>query len=534
MIHKVTSSENWDVEVDIVVVGYGAAGAVAAIEAAELGKDVLLLEKMPFPGGLSAASAGGLRYATNAEDAFAYLKATCAGRTPDAMLQNLAAGMVILPDYLRKLAKLSNATCNVTPALGNYPFPGYEALGYCDISFVPELEGQPNYHAVRPVKNGARLLKVLEDNVNARDIDVWFDAPARRLVRTQAGGVEGVVVERHGVMRKIRARGGVILSCGGFEADADMQNQYFQSGAIPFGSFRGNTGDGIRMAQAVGADLWHMWHNHGPYGVKHSDPDYPFAIYLKFLPMWTPGRTDMISDIGVEKETDGSPPRKALAKMAWIAVDRNGRRFMDEYPPYLGDFGLRAFDVFDAKTQSFPRIPGFVIFDEDGRKLYPLGNVVHNDLHPHYEWSADNLKEVENGIFTKASSIAELADKLELPKDELERTVATWNAAVDSGTDIDFGRQPQTMVPIATPPFYGARLYPIIINTQGGPRRNVHQQIVDPFGKPIDGLYAAGELGSVFGHLYMSGGNLAECFVSGWTAARHASERQETRKLESV
>lgn len=517
--------QHWDVEVDIVVVGYGAAGAIAAIEAADLGKDVLLVEKMPFPGGISAASAGGLRYATNERDAFTYLQATCGGRTPDDMLGHLASGMVLLPDYLSRLATVSNAECKVTPALGNYPFPGYEALGYCEIAAVPALENQPNYHAVRPVKNGARLLKVLEDNVNFRGITVWFDSPARRLITEREKGVTGISVQRDGVTTSVRARCGVILSCGGFEADADMQNQYFQSGAIPVGSFLGNTGDGIRMAQAVGADLWHMWHNHGPYGVKHYDPDYPFAIYLKFLPMWTPGRTDLISDIGVEKEKDGSPPRKALAKMAWIAVDQNGRRFMDEYPPYIGDFGLRAFDVFDSKTQSFPRIPGCVIFDDEGRKLYSLGNVVHNDRYPHYEWSADNLKEVENGIFERGETVAELAGKLGLPADELERSVARWNMAVETGKDVDFGRQKGTMVPVAKPPFYGARLYPIIINTQGGPRRNVHQQIVDPFGDPIPGLYGAGEMGSIFGHLYVSGGNLAECFVSGWTAARHAAAR---------
>ncbi|WP_415273508.1 hypothetical protein, partial [Bacillus siamensis] len=83
------------------------------------------------------------------------------------------------------------------------------------------------------------------------------------------------------------------------------------------GSFRGNTGDGIRMAQAAGAALWHMWHHHGPYGIRHPDPSYPFGIYAKILPMWTP-----------ERET------KLLPKMAWIVVDQRGRRYVNEYPPY--------------------------------------------------------------------------------------------------------------------------------------------------------------------------------------------------------
>jgi succinate dehydrogenase/fumarate reductase flavoprotein subunit len=78
-------------------------------------------------------------------------------------------------------------------------------------------------------------------------------------------------------------------------------------------------------------------------------------------------------------------------------------------------------------------------------------------------------------------------------------------------------------VPIRTAPFYYGHIYPVVINTQGGPVHNIHQQVLTPFGEAIPRLYAAGELGSKFGHLYMGGGNLAECFVGGWTAARHAT-----------
>jgi predicted oxidoreductase len=82
------------------------------------------------------------------------------------------------------------------------------------------------------------------------------------------------------------------------------------------------------------------------------------------------------------------------------------------------------------------------------------------------------------------------------------------------------------MTPIGTPPFYGAPVWATLSNTQGGPVYDAKQRIVDVYGEPILRLYAAGELGSSFGHLYLSGGNIAECFVTGIIAGRHAAEAE--------
>jgi succinate dehydrogenase/fumarate reductase flavoprotein subunit len=78
-------------------------------------------------------------------------------------------------------------------------------------------------------------------------------------------------------------------------------------------------------------------------------------------------------------------------------------------------------------------------------------------------------------------------------------------------------------MPIATPPFRAAPIVPIVSNTQGGPVHDERQRVLDAFGEPIPGLYEAGEIGSVFGHIYMSGGNLAECFTGGRIAGREAA-----------
>ncbi|MBP8297012.1 MAG: FAD-binding protein [Burkholderiales bacterium] len=510
----------WDDAADVAVVGYGAAGAVAAIEAHDAGAEVLLLEKMPHPGGLSIVSAGGIRVAMDAERAFEYLQATCGGRTPLPVLRALADGMVRIPEYLASLARGSGATVTTTPALGNYPFPGTESLAYCEVARAPELDNATEYHAVPGIRGGCKLFSVLEHNVLSRGIRLVMPAAAERLIAGENGEVQGVSVRIGGRVRRIKARRAVILACGGFEHDEEMKRQYLQAMPVLTGAYRGNTGDGIRMAQGVGAALWHMWHYHGGYGLKHSDPAYPFGFPIKLLPIWTPERPGSDSYLGVpEPATAG----KGAVPVAWIVVDQSGQRFMDEYPPYPSDTGVRPFDWFDSKVQRFPRIPGFVVFDEDGRRMYPIARSVQNDPEYRYAWSADNLKEVDNGILERAESLAALAVKMGVEPAALEASVARWNRFVALGRDEDFGRRADTLVPIRTAPFYFGRAYPVVTNTQGGPEHDTLQRVLNPFGEPIARLYAAGEMGSVFGHLYMSGGNLAECFVGGWTAARHAA-----------
>ncbi len=105
----------------------------------------------------------------------------------------------------------------------------------------------------------------------------------------------------------------------------------------------------------------------------------------------------------------------------------------------------------------------------------------------------------------------------------LAATIADWNKACDQHDDAVYRRPPTSMVKIKTPPFYYAEVWPVCSNTHGGPVHDAEQRVLNSFGEPIGRLYAAGELGGIFGHLYISGGNLAECFVGGWTAGRNAA-----------
>lgn len=125
--------------------------------------------------------------------------------------------------------------------------------------------------------------------------------------------------------------------------------------------------------------------------------------------------------------------------------------------------------------------------------------------------------------------MAELAQAIGVEEAALVDAVSRWNAACAGGRDDDFGRPPSSMVPVAEAPFYYAPVWPVVSNTQGGPVHDAEQRIIDVFGDPIGRLYAAGEMGSAFGFLYMSGGNLAECFFGGRIAGRNAAAEPENR-----
>ncbi len=493
---------------DVIVVGYGFAGGAAAIAAHDAGSRVLLLEKMPIPGGISICSGGGLRIATDADRAFEYLRATNDGTTPDELLRAFALESTRLEERLRALARINGAKLVVLERPANYPFPGWDVFRFLEVESVPGFDPRAEYPHARSLRAGINAFKVVDDNVKARGIEVRYSCEARRLLRGAGNEVQGLECLVGGVATRLLARRAVILACGGFESAADLQRQYWQFHPVLPGATRGNTGDGIRMAQEAGADLRHMWHFHGSYGFRHTDPEYIFGIRSKKLPDWTPS--------GV-LETD--------VAMSWILVDQDGRRFMNEYEPYVHDTGHRPFDRYDPTRMRFPAMPAFMLFDEDGRRMYPVAKSFVNDPYVEpYEWSHDNLKEVGLGILERAGSVEELARAMRVPERALRETLDRWNAQCASGEPDELGRPDRSRRPVAKAPFYFGRMWPVVSNTQGGLAHDVAQRVLNPFGEPIPRLYVAGELGSIWGFLYLSGGNLAECFVSGRIAGEKAAD----------
>lgn len=492
---------------DVIVVGFGFAGGTAAISAHDAGANVLLLEKQPTPGGLSVCAAGGVRIADNADDAFAYLSATNAMTAPDALLRTMAQGMTELVDYLKYLAAPLEAKIGCRQSPGNYPLPGASTFGFATVDELPGFDREQDFPEVRGGIGGARLFKLVLENVRRRaGVTVRSSMPVSRLLKDQ-GRVIGVRVGNEDIL----CRGGVILACGGFEADGEFQRQFWHMKPVLSAATRANRGDGLRMAQTVGAGLWHMWHFHGSYGFRHPDSEYPFGVRLKRLPDWQPGE----------------PPRDV--RMSWILVDQRGRRFMNEYEPYMQDTAHRALGHFDPVTQSYPRIPAFLIVDSAGRKLYPLSAPTWHDRDVATRFGGETPMQLDDRILVHANSLVGLADALGLPPDAFVASIEQWNQACAEGNDAAFCRTGASMMPVAEAPFYGAPVWPVVSNTQGGPVHDECQRILDAFGAPIPGLFVSGELGSVFGHLYMSGGNLAECFIGGQIAGQKA-----TSELKSV
>ncbi len=491
-------------EYDVVVVGYGGAGGVAAIEAADAGARVLLVEKMPHFGGLTMLSSGYARVATDAAGAAAYLMATNGDRVDASLAQALAQGMVELPAYLAQLGRAVDAKLHMSLGADQAPYetadlydwPGREALGWSGIEAVPAFDGYPWAHQRT---RGELLMRTLEANIHACPIDVWLEAPARRLL-VEDGEVAGVVVERQGEPVAVAARGGVILACGGFEFNQRMLQDFMEVPALyPIGH-PGNTGDGILLGQQAGATLWHMWHTHSSYGFRV--PGHPVAI---------------------RNHLGGS--RDPARKLAWILVDQQGRRFMNELPPAPQDTGARPLAHLDPETGRFDRVPAWMVFDDTARRMGPVGKPVGAVPEHHYEWSADNSAEVERGWILTAPTIEALAGKAGLPAEGFAAAIREWNAGVEAGRDPAFGRPPGSLVPVATPPYYAAQVWPILSNTQGGPRHDAYQRVLDTADRPIPGLYAAGELGSFFGHIYLLGGNISEGIVGGRIAGRRAARR---------
>lgn len=500
----------WHKETDVLVVGYGLSGAVAAIEAHDSGAAVLILEKGPYPGGCSILSGGAVLCARDVEQASQYLFHMSGERVDASLIRSFAQGIVDNEQYLRKLAKADGAKVQLMEHSDDgvvdrtYPLEGHETIYTLRIQEVPGFSGDFPW-LQRLQAGGVNLMKTAMDNVDQRHIDVLFNTPARRLIADASGAIIGLAAESAGRELNVRARRAVILACGGFEQNQWLQTQYLQAKPMYSMAPLTHTGDGILMAQKVGAALWHMWHVHGAYGFKF--PEFPVAFRHPF-----PG------------------PRNRKRVMPWIVVDQYGVRYMNEYQPAPQDTGHRAMDVFDPDMPGFPRIPSYIIFDENGRKHGPIAKpLTLGELH--YEWSEDNLVEVKKGWIITAGSLRELGLKIRglennsgrMDPNELEATVAQWNECVRAGKD-RFGRPAGTMLAIKGPPFYAVPVWPIITNTQGGPVHNARQQVVDAFGEPIPRLYSVGELGSFWAHLYQLTGNLGECLLSGRVAGKEAAQ----------
>jgi succinate dehydrogenase/fumarate reductase flavoprotein subunit len=475
--------KKWDQETDVVVVGTGFAGLSAAITAKDAGAKVLVLEKMPrkHEGGNSRVSGNMWWTPTNLPEALQYMEALSSGLTDKESIRALAEEMLKLNDWLEKLGVKATR------------------LGM----FQPEHPELPGSACVRTwSNNGAgdgRLWIPIREQVERRGIEILYETPAKDLVISPATReIIGIKAIRGDKPISIKARRGVILACGGFEFDFEMQKQFLPGWPTYGRGTPGNTGDGIRMAQKAGAALWHM--NNSLAGIG-------CMIVPEYDPVMIPA---------------------AIPGNGYIVVDKTGKRFMNELRENRHGFGHKEnLLYFDGVLGDFTRIPCYGIFDESTRTRGPIISAGWKfgwfGWFGDYRASRDNTKEIEKGWIVKGDSIGELAVKLAIKPADLEASVARYNSHCKNQTDADFARPPRSLVPLEKPPFYCIKFYPATFNTQGGPRRNSQCQVVDPDLQPIARLYSAGELGSFWGWMYNGGGNNAEALCTGQIAARNAA-----------
>ncbi|MDB5670934.1 MAG: fumarate reductase/succinate dehydrogenase flavoprotein domain protein, partial [Alphaproteobacteria bacterium] len=441
---------------------------------------------------------GGLIMGANdAEQATTYLDACSGGMIPRDVSRAWAERGTRVQEWMRSIGIES-----VHMAGGWYPkLPGFESIEVfaplargvdpAGIEFEKPAPGELAFKGPVPFGNGQTLHDLLVEAVAAEpNIETLFDCRAERLIQ-QDGRVIALHAKSGEGPETIMASLGVVLACGGFEQDREMILNHLKAYPIYFYGAPSNTGDGIRMAQAVGADLWHMNQMIGRAVGHFAHPD---------------GR-ELSFNISI------NPPGYAI-------VDKYGRRFANEYLQAVSkpNFYYELLH-YDADLLEHPRIPAYWIFDRRRIEARPLSGGSFG----HYAWSRDNRAEIEMGWIKEAGSVEEAARAAGCKDPEAAaRTIADYNQACATGSD-PLGRPAGSLVPIDQPPFYCVPVYPGGATTNGGPRRDARARILNPFREPIPGLFGAGELGGAIGMLYPSpGANLGEAFAFGVIAAESA------------
>ena len=490
MEHAPSVPVDWDVEADVVVVGFGAAGAATAVTAHELGVEVVILEKAPEgqEGGNTRVAGQGYLNTSSVKDAVAYLTALCGPYTvPPKMVRVWAEEMCRNNEWLASLG-------------GDPQEHQHQPVG---IEF-PDLLGSCCVHKFHdgPTYGYSNTWKLFERLVKQRPIPVLYETPGKELIQHDiTKQILGMRARNGSKALAVKARRGVVLTCGGFENNQEMIRNYLPG--VPYCYTSGtpyNEGDGITMAMSVGADLWHMTNYAGPsMALKVAEIRTTFSMQALHFSKLMPG--------------------------GMIVVGPDARRFTDE------KFKTRHGKV-PVNGRWLPLstpCPMFMIFDHPLFSAGPLydKNPSHGwtQIIERYDWSEDNRAELAKGWIKTADSLPALACLLRLDPAKLTETVSLWNRYCEARHDLDFGRT-LMMEPIVTPPFYAVELSPSMLNTQGGPRRNEKGQIVRPDGSPIPRLYSAGELGSIYSYLYQGTGNIGECLAFGRVSGRNAAAEE--------
>ena len=491
-------------ETDVLVVGSGAGGVTGAYTAAREGLDVILVEATEKFGGTTAYSAGGgMWFPCNAvlqragvddtiEDALEYYTAVVGGRTPRALQETYVRGGAPLIDYLEQDDLVKFSLLPWPDYFGKAPKARADGMRHIaakplKVAAAPELRDVvrgpldvdrlgaevPGDYFVGGRALIARLLSAASRypgsaaRLNTALVELLVsDGPDR--------AVTGALVESGGQRHTIHARRGILLAAGGFEHNTEMRARFGVPGDArdTMGPW-GNRGQAHLAAIAAGADVDLMDQAWWSPGLTHPDGRSAFALWF----------------------TGG------------IFVNADGRRFTNESQAYdrLGR------DVLAAMRDGSVTLPYWMIYDDSDGPVPPVKA-------PNVSMGAPE-QYVAAGLWRTADTLAELAAEIGVPAANLEATVTRFNEFVARGVDEDFGRGDEPydrafsggappLDAIDRPPFHAAAFGVSDLGTKGGLRTDAAARVLDAAGRPIPGLYAAGNtMAAPSGEAYPGGGN---------------------------
>lgn len=460
---------------DIAIVGAGAAGQTAAIRASELGKKVVLLEKMPFAGGAAAVNGGTVVIQGSKIQKDAGVK----DDSPAIMTEDYIKNGHNLNDR-RMLALYVN---NVGPMVDwATTYAGMKLntkAGFTNeaehskprvMRWIDGAQGATRYFKAAVAKSGTKLL---------------LGTPAKELI-VKDGKVVGVKAQgSDGTFYTINAPA-VILTTGGFGANKGMLSGNLKN-ALYYG-VKSSNGEGHQMAMKIGAKTQMM------------DLGKIYPNGMEVAP-------------GIAKSTIWSN-KAAFEDNAGIMVNKAGKRVISELDTNH--------NIKNEEVKQGGKL--FILMDEPSYQAFltklSITGISKADMD---KWLAQDGKGYP--IVVKADTIETVANKAGVNGAELAKTVAKYNGFVKAGKDADFNRPAKFMKKqvAAVGPYYIVEQQPRFATTMGGVVTNDKLNVVDKNNKPIPGLFAAGELvGGAMGDDSPPGGNMAWAMTSGKLAAEQA------------
>lgn len=497
-------------ESDVVVVGGGGAGLAAAIEAASLGANVVLLEKNAALGGTTARSIGSIT-------------ATC---TPHQMRAGIADSpeehYEDMPLFARDLARPDNETLRRV-LTENVP-ETVRWLCELGVEFFGPLEEpphrKPRMHNVLP--NSRAYIFHLERRARRLGVRIFTGARARRLL-VAGGRVAGVEFDQNGQHGlRVLARRGVVLATGDYSADPEMKGRYISRAVADTEPVNpASTGDGHRMALELGARILNGDLFLG--GIRFAAP--PAPPWIGRLPPWRwlmrlTGFALRYAPQAVVRRfvmaflTTVLVPSHKLFEAGAILVNREGERFSDETKSWIPELAYQPGGI------------AYIVFD---------GEIAHRfSRWPHYISTAPGfayayLEDYRNNrpeLFHEAPTLGALATALGMAPQRLEASVAHYNEGTTGR-----GESPAPAAPprgsrpaLRTAPYYALGPVRNYINfTDGGLAVSERLEVLDSEGRPIRGLFAAGSVGQGGLLLKGHGHHLGWAFTSGRIAGRQAA-----------